>query len=308
MGKLQHNKTVVVDGPKVQAAVCGSTNHSWRGFFVQNNNAIILRGPGVVKVFQDAFDFYWNNKNDVAAFGATSSATWQTLSLQDIDAQIGFSPRSAKNAVLNSIAKDISDHTTSSLFFSLAFLYQTPGAVLNAIKKLQSDRKVFSYGISDHNVKGLDEEPQTAGFDLQTPDGTVTTVAPSALTDKDVPEPFKSEPVGGGGTRMHHKFVVIDFDKPTARIYMGSFNFSVAADTTNGENLLLIKDRRIAVSYMIEALRIFDHYQFRLNQLAAKTAKKQLTLQLPPANEGERAWWEVYYSDVRKIRDRELFA
>ncbi len=30
LGKLQHNKTVVVNGPKVQAAVCGSTNHSWR--------------------------------------------------------------------------------------------------------------------------------------------------------------------------------------------------------------------------------------------------------------------------------------
>ena len=33
MGKLQHNKTIVVDGPNVQLAVCGSTNFSWRGFF-----------------------------------------------------------------------------------------------------------------------------------------------------------------------------------------------------------------------------------------------------------------------------------
>ena len=46
---------------------------------------------------------------------------------------------------------------------------------------------------------------------------------------------------------MHHKFVVIDFDKPTARVYMGSYNFSTPADTKNGENLLLIRDRRIAV-------------------------------------------------------------
>ena len=53
---------------------------------------------------------------------------------------------------------------------------------------------------------------------------------------------------------MHHKFVVIDFDKPTARVYMGSYNFSTPADIENGENLLLIRDRRIAVSYMVEAL------------------------------------------------------
>ena len=59
---------------------------------------------------------------------------------------------------------------------------------------------------------------------------------------------------------MHHKFVVIDFDNPTARVYFGSYNFSEAADTSNGENLLLIRDRRIAISYMVEALRIFDHY------------------------------------------------
>ena len=39
MGNLQHNKTIVVDGPKVKTAVCGSTNFSWRGFFVQSNNA-----------------------------------------------------------------------------------------------------------------------------------------------------------------------------------------------------------------------------------------------------------------------------
>jgi len=51
MLSLQHNKTIVVDGPKVQAAVCGSTNFSWRGFFVQSNNAVILRGANAVKPF-----------------------------------------------------------------------------------------------------------------------------------------------------------------------------------------------------------------------------------------------------------------
>ena len=107
---------------------------------------------------------------------------------------------------------------------------------------------------------------------------------------------------------MHHKFVVIDFDKPTARVYMGSFNFSSAADTSNGENLLLIRDRRIAVSYVVEALSMFDHYHVRVTQMEAKTAKKTLQLSRPPRKLGEKAWWEDYYSNARKIRDRELFA
>jgi len=59
---------------------------------------------------------------------------------------------------------------------------------------------------------------------------------------------------------------------------------------------------------MIEALRIFDHYHFRLVQQDAKTARKKLQLALPPRKPGEVPWWEGYYSDPRKIRDRELFS
>ena len=302
LGKLQHNKTIVVDGPKVQATVCGSTNHSWRGFFVQNNNAIILRGKAPVKLFRAAFEDYWAN-DDVAGFSQTGSAKWNDIGLTGIDAQIGFSPRSKKNAVLATIADDIAN-TTSSLFFSLAFLYQTKGPIQDAIKQIKKDDKIFSYGISDHKVPGLEE---TAGVDVQKPDGKVAVVEPAALS-KNIPQPFKAEPTGGGGTRMHHKFVVIDFDKPSARVYMGSYNFSSAADISNGENLLLIRDRRIAVSYVVEALRLFDHYHFRVAQMEAKEAKKKLQLAKPPRKPGEKAWWTEDYTNARKIRDRELFA
>ena len=304
MGKLQHNKIVVVDG-KVKAAVCGSTNHSWRGFFVQNNNAIILRGAKPVKLFMAAFEAYWNH--DKAPFSNGDSAKWNDLGLKGIDAQIGFSPRSKKNAALQAIAEDI-ETTSSSLFFSLAFLYQTPGAIRNAILKLKEDDEIFCYGMSDHQVKGLNgDEGETAGIDLQKPDGTITVLHPEALV-KNVPQPFKAEPTGGGGTRMHHKFVVIDFDKPTARVYMGSYNFSVAADSSNGENLLLIKDRRVATSYMVEAVRMFDHYHFRIAQLEAKKKRKKLQLAKPPRNGEEEPWWMKDYTDPRRIRDRELFA
>ena len=307
LGKLQHNKTIVVDG-KVQLSVCGSTNHSWRGFFVQNNNAIILTGKSAVKIFRAAAESYWANDN-VAGFSATGSAVWNDLGLKGINAQVGFSPRSKKNAVLDAIAKDIANNTTSCLFFSLAFLYQTPGAIQKAVKQIQKEKKIFSYGISDHAVKALaaDDEPEVDGVDVKKPDGTVTVVVSAALTDN-VPEPFKSEPVGGGGTRMHHKFIVIDFDKPTARVYLGSYNFSVAADMSNGENLLLIKDRRIAVSYTVEAVRLFDHYHFRAAQLEAKKAKKKLQLDRPPREPGDKPWWFGDYANARKIRDRELYA
>jgi phosphatidylserine/phosphatidylglycerophosphate/cardiolipin synthase-like enzyme len=298
MGKLQHNKTIVVDGPKVKAVVCGSTNFTWRGFFVQSNNAMVLRGKNAVKPFLTAFDDYWNNDKP-AGFGATGSAEWTNLGLSGINARVAFSPHSKSNALLKSIADDIGENTTSSLFYSLAFLYQTPGVIKDAIKKVSKDKKIFVYGISDRKVGGID---------LQKPNGNISPVFPSALAGKTVPEPFKSEPTGGGGNRMHHKFLVVDFDKPTARVYLGSYNFSVPADTKNGENLLLIRDRRIAVSYMIEALRIVDHYHFRVNQKESKKAKIKLQLAKPPRKPGQKAWWVEDYTDARKIHDRELFA
>jgi hypothetical protein len=297
MGKLQHNKTIVVDGPKTQRVVCGSTNFTWRGFFVQANNAMVLQGKNAVKRFLAAFDDYWHNdKPD--GFGQTASAKLTKIRLKGIDARAGFSPYARNNALLATIADDIGNKTTSSLFYSLAFLFQTEGPIKEAIKKVTKDKKIFVYGISDRKVGGID---------LQKPDGNVAPVFPAALA-KNVPEPFKSEPTGGGGNRMHHKFVVIDFDKPTGRVYLGSYNFSESADAKNGENLLLIRDRRIAVSYVIEALRIFDHYHFRVAQQEAKTARKKLALATPPRKPGEKPWWDEDYTRARKIRDRELFA
>jgi hypothetical protein len=295
MAQLQHNKTIVVDGPKVRAVVCGSTNFSWRGFYVQANNAVVLHGRKPVDAFHQGFASYWATST-AKVFGAGPAATFTDLGLTGIDARVSFSPHTDQNALLATIAADI-DKTQSSLFFSLAFLYQTPGPILDAITRVTNDPKVFVYGMSDKKV----------GLQLQNPDGNVQPVNPSQLT-KNLPEPFKSEPAGGGGIRMHHKFVVIDFDKPTARVYLGSYNFSDTADLKNGEHLLLIKDRRIAVAYTVEALRLFDTYQFRLLQNDPKTAKDRLVLARPPRAAGEKPWWDEDYTVPVKIRDRELFA
>ena len=295
MRKLQHNKIIIVDSATAQSAVCGSTNFSWRGFFVQSNNAIILQGANAIKPFLTAFENYWTL--DPSDFDNSSSAEWSDLNLPEIDARIAFSPHQTSNALLKTIADDI-DTTTSSLFFSLAFLYQTEGAIKAAIANIINKNDTFVYGISDKKIGGLD---------LQKPDGSIAPVFPAALT-QNVPAPFSSEPTGGAGIRMHHKFVVIDFDKPTARVYLGSYNFSTAADTSNGENLLLIKNHRIAVAYVVEAVRIIDHYHFRVAQQTAEAGQKNLHLAKPPRNAGEQPWWDEDYTNAPKIRDRELFA
>jgi hypothetical protein len=299
MGSLQHNKTIAVKGTTVKKVVYGSTNLSWRGFFVQANNALVLTGQTAVDLFFAAFDSYFTpgKNNDVAGFGAKPSADWNDLGLAGIDAKVAFSPHSAANAKLGEIADDIKS-TTSSLLYSLAFLYESPGVVLDAIKTVTADNNIFVYGISDKKVGGLE---------VQNPSGNVAPVFAAEL-GANVPEPFKSEPSGGMGTRMHHKFTVIDFDKPTARVYLGSYNFSTPADRKNGENLVIVRDRRIAVSYMIEALSLFDHYSFRVAQKTAVAKGQKLHLSRPPRAPGEKPWWDDDYTVAHKIKDRVLFS
>ncbi len=299
MSNLQHNKTIVVEGAAGNVVVCGSTNFTWRGLYVQANNAIVLRGETAARVFHEAFSSYWAN-NSVVGFGTTDSTRWRDLGLAGIDAHVSFSPHAAANARLASVGADI-ESATSSVFYSLAFINQTNGAVRDAITHVTENPNIFVYGMADRRIGGIN---------LQSPDGNVQPVRPEALTEN-VPEPFKSEPTGltskNEGTRMHHKFVVLDFDKPTARVYTGSYNVSKPADLQNGENLLRIRDRRIARSYMVEALRLFDHYQFRVKQLSTAAAATPFNLHEPPAAGGD-AWWHDSYAVPIRIRDRKLFS
>jgi len=109
--------------------------------------------------------------------------------------------------------------------------------------------------------------------------------------------------------KRHHKFVVIDFDKPTARVYTGSYNFSIAADTKNGENFFLFRDKRVAISYMIQAVIMFDHYEWRDALSKATTPTGKLYLKPPPTpGSADKPWWDKDYTVPQRIRDRLIFA
>ena len=293
MKSLQHNKMIIVDGAQTKKVVFGSTNLSWRGLYVQANNALVVEGKKAVELALAAFDNYFDREDD---FTDTASTKLVGLGLQNIDAKVAFSPHAADTALLDTIAADIG-RTKSSLFYSLAFLSITPGVIIETLDKISNKNGIFVYGIADKKVGGIE---------IRMPDGNIAPVFAAAL-DKNVPAPFNKEPAGGGGNRMHHKFVVIDFDTPDARVYLGSYNFSNPADRKNGENLVVIRDRRVAVSYTVEALRIFDHYHFRVVQQQAKKAKKKLQLARPPRKAGEKPWFDDDYTDPRRARDRKLF-
>jgi phosphatidylserine/phosphatidylglycerophosphate/cardiolipin synthase-like enzyme len=310
MGGLQHHKSIAVSATGLHKVVYGSTNFTWRGFYVQSNNAVIVNSKRTVDEYFDVFETYFSADSANDFRDAEASAGWHDLGVTGLEAKVGFSPHTEENGLLELIGKDI-DKAKSSVFFSLAFLGQMKnGPIGPALGRAIKSKTVHALGIADARVK-----EGNLGVTVLTPDNKRRVVRSSALTGN-VPAPFSTEPSGLSGssghhrgTRMHHKFVVLDFDTDNARVYLGSYNFSEPADFDNGENLVLIKDRTVATSYMIEALRIYDHYRFRVAREDEKPKGQQvLELKLPPKKPSQKPWWQRDWDDPIRKRDRELFA
>jgi len=295
---LQHNKFIVVDGQKCQAVVCGSTNFSWRAFYVQANNAVVVRSTAAVKAFQDAFNQYWTNYKKPSTVLGSDINGWTDLGIPPVSGRVTFSPHDSETACLDKVAEWVQNNTKSSVLFSLAFLYQTPGAMLDAFEALAKDDNIFVYGMSDKPVKGLDLVTTSGHMELSNP----------ANLARNVPAPFKQELSEANGVRLHHKFIVTDFNTPSARVFMGSYNFSTSADLKNGENLVVFEDQRVATAYMVEALRLFDHYEFRVREDKADKGDDKLLLAKPPRKTGEFPWWQKSWTEKLKARDRILFS
>lgn len=76
-------------------------------------------------------------------------------------------------------------------------------------------------------------------------------------------------------------------------------------EKANGDNLICIEDRKVAISYAVEALRLFDHFHFRVKAQEAGVLKP---LRLAKPAPGEKPWFSHYYCiGLLKERDRKLY-
>jgi phosphatidylserine/phosphatidylglycerophosphate/cardiolipin synthase-like enzyme len=301
---LQHHKVLIArKGNSYQRVLVGSTNFSYRGIYIQANNALVFDDADVAKLYGDVFDAAFKKpdtfKDDPLA------KKWHAITKPGRPpVSFCFSPHSSDKLSLNPVSGAI-DGAHSCVLFAIAFLYQTKtGATREAVDRL-AQRPLFSYGISD----------KEGGLEVHKPDGSIG-VVPFAYLKDNAPQPFKNEWGGGSGINVHHKFVVTDFHLPTAKVFTGSSNLAPSGEKANGDHLIMIEDQKLAVAYTIEALRVFDHLHFRNRmkdagkQTPKSKAKKpdQLTLKKPKAISKKAAWFEDYYvADSQLERDRLLF-
>ena len=300
---LQHHKVFIAKRNGIPCKVlAGSTNFSFRGIYIQANNVLVFDETSIAKLFSNVFDVAFDRPS---AFNANELASkWHLVKVDGKPpVHFCFSPHKVSDLSLNPLRGAI-DLATSSVLYSVAFLNQIKsGPTKEALDRVMK-RPVFSYGVVD----------KTSSLEVRKPDGTIGLVDFAYLA-KHAPEPFKSEWSGGKGINVHHKFIITDFNLPTAKVFTGSSNLSPSGEEGNGDHLILIEDRKIATGYAIEALRIFDHLHFRSVMKEAtggktdKAATTKLKLRKPKAISGEDAWFEEYYmSGSQKESDRKLFS
>jgi phosphatidylserine/phosphatidylglycerophosphate/cardiolipin synthase-like enzyme len=303
---LQHHKVLIARrGGKPFKVLGGSTNFSYRGLYIQANNAFVFDNEDVAALYGAVFDAAFN---DPLAFENTElAAKWHLIQTENMPpVHLCFSPHKLTDLSLQPLQGAIAQ-ASSSVLYAVAFLYQMGKGITKDEFDRLMNRPVFSYGISD---KG-------GTLQVHKPDGSIGLVDFEYLAAH-APQPFKSEWSGGKGINIHHKFVVTDFSLPTAKVFTGSSNLSPSGERNNGDHLIMIEDQRIATSYAIEALRIFDHLHFRAVMQSAKKKTSSvpkgkpdpLTLQKPKAISLKAAnWFEPYYkAGSQKENDRLLFA
>lgn len=296
--RFAHDKIFIVKKDNQPFKVLtGSTNFTVSGFCVNANHVIIINDPEAAQLYEDVFEASWGTDNMKTFSRHPLAATRKRVTSNGLPTmKFSFSPHPDAVAaeVLDTVAKKISGSTgaKSSVLFSLMSLdKKTGGPVYPALREIQNNQKVFSYGVTD----------QTDSIALYKPGSRRGVLVNAKQLTKDLPEPFKKE-VTATFHAIHHKFVVVDFNTANATVFCGSSNLALGGEQSNGDNLLMIRDQQIATAFAIEALRLVDHYHFRAKDAASKKKKQPFTL-------AKDSKWAATYYDKKDIHyvDRTLF-
>lgn len=302
-GRFQHHKVFLkrnASGDPVRV-LFGSMNFSLRGLYVQANNVLQLDDPKAAKLFGDAFDNAFAHRASAAAFKGLALATgYNPVSNVDTPqlpaCEIAFSPHKSWKSSLGPMEKAIRGAKSSVLYAVME--PKGSGPVLAALRRIAARPTVFSYGTVE----------TSRGLAVQNPDGAIGQVTGYAYLKSKVPAPFVKEWSGGAGKHIHHKFVVVDFNDENPVVFTGSSNLAAGGEEENGDSVIAIRDPHIAGMYAVEAVRLFDHYQFRKSMQGA-TKAAPLSLWYPGKPKQPMPWWKPYYDAKSiKLRDRLLFA
>ena len=215
---ISHDKYMVIDS---QIVWTGSTNFTYNGFFLNNNNVIIVTSSEVAKAYADDFSqmfegYFHTNKRSNGV---------EEMEVDDGYVEVWFGPQ---DEPANMLVDAINSAQQSIDFCIYAFtLDEVAQAMIQAKNRGVQVRGIFDEGtISDTPTQFY--TLQEAGVDVRTD-----------------PCPYA----------FHHKFMVIDRDGTDPVVITGSGNWSFSGTARNDENFLVVHSSSMAQTYYEEFLR-----------------------------------------------------
>jgi phosphatidylserine/phosphatidylglycerophosphate/cardiolipin synthase-like enzyme len=259
---LMHHKFMVIDH---QTVVTGSANWTLSGIHGDlfepasrgnANSLLIIQGPRLAARFAEEFDLMWGDGPEGAEDSLFGLQKPQRAAVQastpGTTIEVQFSPTSKgkpwPNSVNGLIARTLSQATQS---INMALFVFSEQAISNQLMQA-ADHGVTIQALID---RGFAYQSYSEGLDmlgLSLPDhrcqyeaGNAPWTAPiSTVGTPDLPK----------GDKLHHKFAVIDHHT----VIIGSQNWSKAANHTNDENLLVIRNPTVAAHFDREFQRLYS--------------------------------------------------
>jgi hypothetical protein len=238
--RMSHNKVMVrkISGQPTEV-LTGSANFSINSLFAQQNYVMVICDQGVASAYAGYFE-------EVLASATTEVHHWITFE----------QPRLPRIRLLTCPSNDLVPEILKAVGRAKRSIIYSLGdppdeTILRAIDSRLTSGQVFLAGIIHSNG------------------GQRVRWGPTLLASRPAPARRQLTSTTTGATAGNGKFIVVDFDLPDSVLYAGSSTFSQESSASNGDNVLEIRDPSIATQFAIEALRMMDHYRFRMRAQSA---------------------------------------
>jgi len=235
----------------------GSTNFAITGICVNANHVLLFDRPNVARYYSDVFNNVWQ-VGKATPFRTTDFST-RIKKFSDPGlphTEINFSPHDDARAaeILDQVTAQLQNPSTKSVLFAVMEMGDTStGTLIRALRDLHKNDSIYTYGVTDNS---------SGDISLYKPGRKNGLLIDAKQAKRELPPPFKTE-ASLPGHAIHHKFVITNFNRSTARVWCGSSNLALGGEKENGDNLICIKDQDVATAFAIEAMRLTDHYNYR---------------------------------------------
>ena len=310
---IMHDKFIVVDDGNGEASparvLTGSANFTTEGITEQANVLHLFDSPELATLYSDRAKALAGNPS-IAETAKLTPGWSDSIEVGSAKVRVCFSPEAKNSRLQIDTIVDAINNAKHSVVFCL---FMPTDAPLRDACFAAADKGQMMFGLVNHiSAKSADEADaaQKAGKIVAT-----TALANMNLyhrgRDKHdvidaeyfspatVPVGFDPElqvfpgehPPSYAPVIVHHKFLVIDAEGANPIVYTGSANMSNNSEHFNDENLLEIRDRRIAGTYLAEFLRLYEHYRARALAIRQKTSDTHERLMLAP----DGSWAKKYF-------------